>query len=88
LFEYIDGKRMSLNVEKVGENLMVQHYVEDISEREYKWKKIYPTHTSGFRIILGLMLLPKSDVGKDAVTKRCVMQLSFMYCNTDEVCII
>jgi hypothetical protein len=29
-----DGKRMSLNVEQVG-NLMVQHYVEDISERAH-----------------------------------------------------
>jgi hypothetical protein len=28
----IDGKRMSINVEHVG-NLMVQHYVEDIAER-------------------------------------------------------
>ena len=27
-----DGKRMSINVEHVG-NLMVQHYVEDIAER-------------------------------------------------------
>jgi len=29
-----DGRRMSLNVEHVG-NLMVQHYVEEISERSY-----------------------------------------------------
>ena len=29
-----DGKRMSLNVEHVG-NLMVQHYVEEISERAH-----------------------------------------------------
>ena len=29
-----EGKRMSLNVEQVG-NLMVQHYVEDISERAH-----------------------------------------------------
>lgn len=33
--EYIDGKRMSLNVEKIAENLMVQHYVEDISDRDH-----------------------------------------------------
>jgi hypothetical protein len=29
-----EGKRMSLNVEHVG-NLMVQHYVEEISERAH-----------------------------------------------------
>jgi hypothetical protein len=29
-----EGKRMSLNVEHVG-NLMVQHYVEEISERSH-----------------------------------------------------
>lgn len=29
-----DGKRMSINVEHVG-NLMIQHYVEDISERSH-----------------------------------------------------
>lgn len=29
-----EGKRMSLNVERVG-NLMVQHYVEDVAERSH-----------------------------------------------------
>jgi len=29
-----DGKRMSINVEQVG-NLMVQHYVEDVAGRDY-----------------------------------------------------
>ncbi|SMG59510.1 hypothetical protein [Paraburkholderia susongensis] len=31
---HVDGKRMSVNVEHVG-NLMIQHYVEDISERSH-----------------------------------------------------
>ena len=30
-----DGRRMSLNVETIGGNLMVQHYVEDIAERHH-----------------------------------------------------
>ncbi|MFC3653340.1 hypothetical protein ACFONN_17415 [Dyella humi] len=30
----IDGKRMSINVENVG-NLLIQHYVEDIAERAH-----------------------------------------------------
>ena len=30
-----DGKRMSLNVETIGGNLMVQHYVEDIGEKHH-----------------------------------------------------
>ncbi len=30
-----DGRRMSLNVETIGGNLMVQHYVEDIGERHH-----------------------------------------------------
>ncbi|MFT3793337.1 hypothetical protein [Flavobacterium sp.] len=29
-----DGKRMSLNVEKVADTLLIQHYVEDISEKQ------------------------------------------------------
>lgn len=29
-----EGKRMSLNVERVG-NLMVQHYVEDVAEQSH-----------------------------------------------------
>lgn len=30
-----DGRRMSLNVETIGGNLMVQHYVEDIGEKHH-----------------------------------------------------
>jgi hypothetical protein len=30
-----DGSRMSLNVETIGGNLMVQHYVEDIGEKHH-----------------------------------------------------
>ncbi len=30
-----DGKRMSINVEQVGESLLVQHYTEQISERSH-----------------------------------------------------
>lgn len=30
-----EGKRMSLNVETIGGNLMVQHYVEDIGEKHH-----------------------------------------------------
>jgi hypothetical protein len=30
-----DGRRMSLNVETIGGNLMVQHYVEDIAEKHH-----------------------------------------------------
>jgi hypothetical protein len=30
----VDGKRMSINVEQVG-NLLIQHYVEDIAERAH-----------------------------------------------------
>ena len=30
-----DGRRMSLNVETIGGNLMVQHYVEDIGEAHH-----------------------------------------------------
>jgi hypothetical protein len=29
------GKRMSINVEKVGESLLVQHYVEEISNKDH-----------------------------------------------------
>jgi hypothetical protein len=30
-----EGRRMSLNVETIGGNLMVQHYVEDIAEKHH-----------------------------------------------------
>ncbi len=30
-----DGKRMSINVERVADNLMIQHYVEEIGERDH-----------------------------------------------------
>ena len=30
-----DGRRMSLNVETIGGNLMVQHYVEDVGEKHH-----------------------------------------------------
>jgi len=30
-----DGRRMSINVEIIGGSLMVQHYVEDIAERDH-----------------------------------------------------
>jgi hypothetical protein len=30
-----DGKRMSLNVEEIGGSLTVQHYVEDIAEKQH-----------------------------------------------------
>lgn len=30
-----DGKRMSINVERVADNLLVQHYIEEISEKNH-----------------------------------------------------
>lgn len=30
-----DGKRMSLNVEQIADNLLIQHYIEDIGERNH-----------------------------------------------------
>jgi len=30
-----EGKRMSINVERIGENLLVQHYVEEVSTPEH-----------------------------------------------------
>jgi hypothetical protein len=30
-----DGKRMSINVEKVADNLLVQHYIEEIGDRNH-----------------------------------------------------
>ncbi|MBS7254023.1 hypothetical protein [Flavobacterium branchiicola] len=30
-----DGKRMSVNVEQIAGNLLIQHYVEDISKRDH-----------------------------------------------------
>jgi hypothetical protein len=30
-----EGKRMSINVEQIADNLLVQHYVEDISEKSH-----------------------------------------------------
>lgn len=30
-----EGKRMSINVEQIADNILVQHYVEDISEKEH-----------------------------------------------------
>jgi hypothetical protein len=30
-----EGKRMSINVEQIADNMLVQHYVEDISEKEH-----------------------------------------------------
>lgn len=30
-----EGKRMSINVEQVADNMLVQHYVEDISNRDH-----------------------------------------------------
>lgn len=31
----IDGKRMSINVEKVADNLLVQHYIEEIGNKNH-----------------------------------------------------
>ena len=30
-----DGRRMSINVEQIAGNLLIQHYVEDVSERDH-----------------------------------------------------
>lgn len=30
-----DGKRMSINVEQIADNLLIQHYVEEITERNH-----------------------------------------------------
>lgn len=30
-----NGKQMSLNVERIGDSLLVQHYIEDISEKDH-----------------------------------------------------
>jgi len=30
-----DGKRMSINVEKVADNLLIQHYIEEIGKRKH-----------------------------------------------------
>lgn len=30
-----DGRRLSINVERVADNVLVQHYIEDISERNH-----------------------------------------------------
>jgi hypothetical protein len=30
-----DGRRMSINVEQIAGNLLIQHYIEDISERDH-----------------------------------------------------
>lgn len=30
-----EGKRMSINVEQIADNMLVQHYIEDINQREH-----------------------------------------------------
>ena len=58
-----DGKRMSLNVEVIGGSLMVQHYVEDVGEKDHcrvisTSDVLTPTGRTKVRIIWELSVKP------------------------------
>lgn len=64
-----DGKRISLNVERVGGNLLIQHYIEEISLRDHCRVN---SHTNS--------LSPAGDTRLDITWEIRVQKLSGTHC--------